>query len=147
MTLLMKNAPVGSPAPGLSDSPLWARIRGAHLPVSCDGQAFHERLGQIAGLVAAEAQKLEDEYRRFLYLAMLSEAPRRPPRLIRVAWAYHAGLAGYTEDFCPWVLGRDLRPTRSARPQDQGYAQSWAAYRDEFLRPPPVEFWPVPATA
>lgn len=127
-----------------TDPLLWARIRGAHLPVERDGRSFAEHLAERAGLSPAAARALETEYRRYLYLAVVAEARCVPPGLVRLAWDYHAGLDGYGEDFCPWVLGRRLMPRDPAAPDDPGYGATWARYRAEFGSAPPEPLWPAP---
>lgn len=124
---------------------LWARIRGAHLPVERDGRVFHERLAELSGLGAVEARALEREYRRFLYLAVVTESACVPPPLVHLAWGYHASLDGYGEDFCRWVLGRSIGPESVAADSSApAYAATWQAYFAEFGVAPPARFWPMP---
>ena len=131
-----------------SDPTLWSRIRGAHLPVECDGREFHQHLCDITGLGAARGRALELEYRRFLYLAARSETWREPSALVRLAWEYHVGLeAGYAEDFCPWVLGRTLRPRPAPEAPRPAYGATCADYRAEFGIAPPEAIWPDPELA
>jgi len=132
---------------GVSDSMLWARISGAHLPVARDGLTFAEHLAREAAIPAELAEAVEAEYRRFLYLAVLSNDPVQGPPLVQRAWEYHAGLDGYREDFCPWVLGRDdLMPARmpARMPATASYGALFGAYRTEFGAIPPAAIWPDP---
>ncbi|GKY87255.1 hypothetical protein [Sinisalibacter aestuarii] len=123
---------------------LWYRIRGAHLPVERDGRSFAEHLAEITGLSPAAALRLELEYRRFLYLAALTSAPRVPPGLVRVAWSYHAEHEGYGKEFCDWIIGRRLTFAPTVEAPARAYAETVAAYLQEFGAEPPAEVWPAP---
>lgn len=133
----------GSSLTRLSDRVLWARIRGAHLPVERDGRGFHEHIAELAEISPLQGRAVEREYRRFLYVAAVSGRGLVPPALVRVAWSYHASLDGYDEDFCRWILGRTLKPGPAAG-DEPGYALTWQAYRAEFGVVPPATVWPEP---
>jgi len=128
-------------SPRLSNPDLWARIAGAFLPVEADGRGFAAHVAALAGLEPHAARRLVDEYRRFLYLAATRAAPLAPPARVWVVWDYHASLDGYRDDFCTWILGRDLPCAGSAGPGAPGYAAARAAYAAEF-GPPPLALWP-----
>lgn len=139
MTAMMHN--------GLSRPALWHRIAGAHLPVERDGRSFSDHLAQITGLSACLAECLEGEYRRFLYLAVISREPRVPPGLVRVAWSYHAEHEGYAREFSHYVLGSPLQFTPTTSMPARAYAATVMAYGHEFGAPPPAEIWPDPDAA
>ncbi len=130
----------------MTDPSLWCRIRGAMLPVERDGRSFARQLADVTGLAPDEARALEGEYRRFLYLAALTAAPREPLGLLRAAWEYHAGFEGYLYDFCPWVLDRHLPAGPVTKLSAPAYAATWFDYGAEFGAPPPEPFWPAPET-
>lgn len=130
----------------MSDAFLWVRIRGAMLPVEANGHSFAQQLGEITGLPVAEARVLEGEYRRFLYLAALSTAPREPLGLLRRAWEHHASFEGYLYDFCPWVLERHLPVPQVSKITAPAYAATRIDYAAEFRTSPPEPFWPMPQT-
>ena len=129
----------------LSDPFLWARIRGAMLPVDAAGHSFAEQLAEITGFDRDTAEALEVEYRRFLYLAALTKAPREPLGPLRQAWEYHAGFEGYLYDFCPWVLDRHLALVPVSKITAPAYAATRIDYAAEFGAPPPEPHWPAPA--
>jgi len=128
----------------MTDPALWVRIRGAMLPVQCDGRSFARQLSDVTGLDRAGAAVLEGEYRRFLYLAVLTPSPREPLGLIREAWDYHAGFEGYLHDFCPWILDRHLPGRPLSKLSAPAYAATWFDYGAEFGGPPPAPYWPAP---
>ncbi|RME14056.1 MAG: hypothetical protein D6801_09930 [Alphaproteobacteria bacterium] len=132
------------PAPStLTDPHLWARIDTAPLPAS---RAFHEfahRLGQALDLPLAEAREVEREYRRFLYLATISNALVVPPEPVQRAWEMHAAAPEYTS-FCAGVLGPPLPLDDFARKfgSAAAYRGTLEAYRREFGHLPPETVWP-----
>ncbi|MCB1348586.1 MAG: hypothetical protein R3D59_13410 [Paracoccaceae bacterium] len=128
----------------LSDPFLWARIQGAMLPIDESGRSFARQLGEVTGLAPDDAETLEAEYRRFLYLAALTPAPRQPLGPLRQAWEYHAGFEGYLFDFCPWVLERHLPAVPVSKITAPAYAATRIDYAAEFGAPPPAPFWPAP---
>ena len=130
----------------MSDPSLWFRIRGAMLPVDRAGRSFARQLSEVTGLAVEAAKALEDEYRRFLYLAALTPSPREPLGLLRKAWEYHAGFEGYLYDFCPWVLDRHLPAGPVTKLSAPAYAATWFDYGVEFGAPPPESYWPAPET-
>ena len=128
----------------LTDPGIWYRIRGAMLPVARDGREFHEQLAEVTGLDPAAARDLELEYRRFLYLAAVTDAPREPIGLLRAAWDHHAGFDGYLLDFCPWVLDRHMPARAAGKLTGPAYAAAWFDYATEFGTEPPAPYWPAP---
>ena len=130
----------------LTDPFLWVRIRGAMLPVEANGRGFALQLGEITGLAPKAALALEGEYRRFLYLAALTSAPREPLGLLRKAWEYHASFEGYLYDFCPWVLERHLPAGPITKITAPAYTATRIDYAAEFRTPPPEPYWPKPET-
>ena len=128
----------------LTDPFLWVRIRGAMLPVEDNGRGFALQLGEITGLAPTAALALEGEYRRFLYLAALTSAPREPLGLLRKAWEHHASFEGYLYDFCPWVLGRHLPAVPVSKITAPAYAATRIDYIAEFGAPPLERIWPMP---
>jgi len=129
---------------GLSRPALWARIAGAHLPIERDGRDFAEHLAEITGFSPRMARLLEREYRRFVYLAVISSDLRMPPGLVRVAWSYHAEHDGYAQEFTQFVLGRPLVFTPTVAMPARAYTATVAAYLREFAEDPPPAIWPDP---
>ncbi len=128
----------------MTDPALWMRVQGAMLPVEADGRSFARQLGDVTGLAPASAGRLEQEYRRFLYIAAVTASPREPLGLLRQAWDYHAGFDGYLYDFCPWVLERHLPAGPVGKLTGPAYAAAWFDYTTEFGAEPPAPYWPAP---
>ncbi|WP_188527457.1 hypothetical protein [Sinisalibacter lacisalsi] len=115
----------------------------APLPATRDGREFHGALAQANDLPLADAREIEVEYRRFLYLAAISDAPRVVPAQIRQAWQMHARNPDYVH-FCTSVLGKPLPLDDTTRMlgASRAYHQTRAAYMREFGHRPPALYWP-----
>ncbi|SMH33896.1 hypothetical protein SAMN05661107_0473 [Maritimibacter sp. HL-12] len=127
----------------MTDSLLWSRIRMAPLPATRDGREFHCALALASDLPLSEAREIEMEYRRFLYLAAITDAPRVVPPQIRRAWQMHAQSPEYAL-FCNGVVGKALPLDDATRMLGaaRAYHETRAAYRAEFGQNPPRFYWP-----
>lgn len=127
----------------LTDPHLWDRIRAAPLPVSRARHEFHETLAYQLDLPAYEARELVEEYRRFLYLVAITDAPRVAPEPVRKAWAMHAQSPDYSA-FCAGALCRSLVLDDGTRKfgANSAYHRTLEAYVSEFGTRPPASVWP-----
>jgi len=127
----------------MTDPHLWSRIRLAPLPATRDGREFHRALAHAQDLPLTEARDIEEEYRRFLYLAAIGDAFRVAPPLVREAWQMHAQSPEYVP-FCASVLGRELPLDDGSRMLGAAgaYRETRTAYQREFNTRPPRHHWP-----
>lgn len=127
--------------PRLSAPELWTRVQGVLLPPSGD-VPFAARVAQITGVPVDLAGAVELEYRRFLYLATLSDQPLAPPHLVHLAWELHSHDSGYSA-FCLRVLGRSLvfRPMAAHVDPEAAYSAARTQYLLEFGAPLPEAIW------
>jgi len=140
-----KTMDVKSPAdPGrMTDPHLWDRIKLATLPVSPARHEFPQALAYMSDLPVYEAREVVEEYRRFLYLAAISDDHRVPPEPVRKAWEMHAHNPEYTA-FCAGALGKPLGLDDGARKfgANAAYRRTLEAYEREFGTLPPAAIWP-----
>ncbi|GKY87256.1 hypothetical protein [Sinisalibacter aestuarii] len=131
----------------LSDPRLWDRIRLAALPASKAQHEFAQALAHVSDLPLLEAREVEEEYRRWLYLAAATDALRIPPEPVRKAWVIHNQSADYNE-FCAEVLARPLPLDDGARKfgANGAYRRTLQAYLREFGTPPPRTIWQAAVT-
>lgn len=141
--LMFSKKTVAGNAGQMTDPHIWSRIRLAPLPATRDGRDFHRALAFAHDLPLAEARDIEEEYRRFLYLAATSHALRVAPPLVREAWQLHAQSPEYVP-FCASVIGRDLPLDDTSRMlgSSGAYRETRAAYQREFGVRPPRLYWP-----
>jgi hypothetical protein len=89
------------------------------------------------------------EYKRFIYLAAISDRILTPSQAVDQAWHLHLTYTrSYWEDLCAGALGKALhhQPTEGGKAEGQKFAEAYeatlSAYRREFGAAPPVDIWP-----
>ncbi len=131
-----------------SDPALWARI--AEYPIGIDGAAFSfaQRLARDNNWTPNFADQVMGEYKRFVYLATISEQQLTPSDQVDQAWHLHLL---HTHDY--WgrfveTLGAPLHhgPTPGGRAAAADYRccyeRTIARYCEEFGEHPPPSIWP-----
>jgi hypothetical protein len=110
---------------------------------------FSARLARENGWTRAEALRVMEEYRRFVYLAMTAGHPVTPSVAVDQAWHLHLTYTrSYWDDLCGRVLGRPLHhgPTTGgvaeASKFNDYYSRTLDSYRDAFGQEPPADVWP-----
>jgi hypothetical protein len=114
--------------------------------------SFSARLARENGWTRAEALKVMEEYRRFVYLAMTAGHPVTPSVAVDQAWHLHLTYTrSYWDDLCGRVLGRPLHhdPTKGGSAEGGRftgyYARTLQSYRAAFGQEPPAGIWPSAA--
>jgi uncharacterized protein (TIGR04222 family) len=111
---------------------------------------FVARLARENGWSRPYAERVVEEYKRFVFLAVTGTAPVCPSEDVDAAWHLHLTYSrSYWKRFCGEVLGRPLHhdPTRGG--PDEGakhlamYADTLARYRAEFGASAPADVWPA----
>jgi hypothetical protein len=111
--------------------------------------SFRDRLARENGWTRGYAQRVIDEYLRFVYLAMASGHVVTPSDQVDQAWHLHLTYThSYWDRLCGKMLKRPLHhgPTRggtaeSAKYDDQ-YARTIKSYTKLFGHSPPPDIWP-----
>ena len=134
-----------------SKSALWRSIDGFEIDDPQATLPFTARLARENGWSRAFARRAFEEYKRFCYLAMVSEQPVVPSEEVDQVWHQHLTYTrSYWDEFCPNVLGRPLHhgPTRGGSEQravhGDLYVLTLELYEREFGTSPPAELWPAP---
>ena len=111
--------------------------------------SFARKLARENCWTLNHADRVIDEYRRFVYLAVTAGHPVSPSDPVDQAWHQHLlQTHTYWEDFCPRVLGTALHhhPSGGGRGEQQTikrwYAQTLESYRSVFGEQPPADIWP-----
>src|SRR5262245_53329073 len=114
------------------------------------GLPFAARLARENGWSRAYADRVIAEYKRFVFLAMISESPVCPSEDVDAAWHLHLTYTrSYWKRFCGDVLGRPLHhePTKGGPAEHEKhldmYARTKARYREAFGHAPPTVIWPA----
>ncbi len=112
--------------------------------------SFADRLANENGWRASYADRVIEEYKKFLYLAMVAGHPVSPSEAVDQAWHLHLVYTrSYWDDLCRDVLGRPLHhgPTLGGAAEqakhDDWYDRTLASYRRLFNAEPPGDIWPA----
>jgi uncharacterized protein (TIGR04222 family) len=135
----------------VTTSQLWTQIQALPLNDPTAEQTFTARLAKENGWRMAYAERVVQEYRKFLLLAKVAGHAVSPPDAIDQAWHLHILYTrSYWDDLCSQILGFKLHhePSRGGRAERQKfaglYAQTLQSYMNVFGMQPPVDIWPSP---
>lgn len=110
---------------------------------------FSRRLARENAWTVGFASRVIEEYKRFIYLACVSDAPVTPSDEVDQAWHLHlAYTRSYWDELCETALRRKLHhgPTKGGKREgekfDAWYERTKAFYATEFDTPPPIDIWP-----
>lgn len=113
--------------------------------------SFVARLARENAWSLAHAQRVFDEYKRFVFLAVECGHAVTPSEEVDQAWHLHLVYTrSYWDDLCSGVLGRALHhgPTKGGVDEgarfDAQYRATLASYARIFATPPPAGIWPAP---
>ncbi|MEM8874543.1 MAG: hypothetical protein AAGD32_09810 [Planctomycetota bacterium] len=128
---------------------LWQKLQSFSLDVPGAALTFTHRLARENEWSVDFAERVVDEYKNFVYLAMRAGHSVTPSEEVDQAWHLHLCYTrSYWDDMCGNVLERPLHhgPTQggadeSAKYHDW-YALTLASYRRVFGEAPPADIWP-----
>jgi hypothetical protein len=130
---------------------LWNRLRDFEFDESGVHLTFTDRLARDNGWTFEFAERVVEEYRRFILLAATAGHPVTPSEEVDRAWHLHlAYTRSYWDDLCGEVLGFPLHhgPTTGGEAEDAKYAdwyeRTLRSYEHTFNAPPPSGIWPPP---
>ncbi len=128
---------------------LWSMIRSFDIDGGPSSLTFSKRLARENGWSHGYAQRVIDEYRKFVFLCMTSGHKCTPSDEVDQAWHLHMI---YTESywlrFCGEILPRPLHhgPTKGGQAEDDKfvnwYERTKESYRIFFRQAPPSDIWP-----
>jgi hypothetical protein len=111
---------------------------------------FAARLARENGWSRSFADRAIEEYKRFMFLAVVAGHPVTPSDQVDQVWHLHLLYTrSYWDRFCGEVLGRpvDHGPTKGGKQEgskfEQWYERTLASYRSVFGEPP-TDLWPPP---
>lgn len=130
---------------------LWTLLEQMRIEDAGASRSFEQALAEETGWSEERARAVSREYRRFLYLAAVSDAEVTPSIPVDKAWHLHLSYTRhYWEIMCPDILRRPLHhrpsaggPAEEARHYEQ-YAATLALYLATFGQPAPESVWPRP---
>lgn len=136
--------------PPVLDRPaLWAALSNMQIDLPGCGR-FATALAGRQGWTAAFAERVTQEYRRFLYLAATADSEVTPSKAVDEAWHLHLASPHYEEGLCRRLLGRRLehRPGTGEPGEEERHRRQYEAlrarYQTVFGELPPSDIWPGP---
>lgn len=140
---------MGQSSTDFKECGLWNKLTGMRISGEDDALPFVARLGRENGWSASRAERVYQEYLRFLYLASVAGHPVTPSEDVDQAWHLHLCYTrSYWANLCGTILGRPLHheptrggPSERTRYRDQ-YEGTLQAYRKHFQSEPPQDIWP-----
>lgn len=131
------------------DHVLWTALAGYRVGPDDAAFSFEARLARENGWAADHADRVMDEYRRFLFLAAVAGHQVTPSDAVDQAWHLHLTYSrDYWDRLCGAVLGRPLHHGPTAGGDDEQhryfaqYADTLASYEHWFGAAPPADIWP-----
>ncbi|MCD6050790.1 MAG: hypothetical protein K0Q55_2193 [Verrucomicrobia bacterium] len=128
---------------------LWERISRYTFDTPGTAYPFVERLAEENGWPLGYALRVEEEYRRFAFLAVSAGHPVSPPDTVDQAWHLHQLYSdSYWEDFCNQTLGTAFshHPTKGGAAEQNKFADWYKLTTESYVRffgqPPPTDIWP-----
>lgn len=133
----------------MQNKSLWNKINDLELSPPTAGLSFESRLARENGWSTGQAIRVISEYKKFLYLAAVSDRMLTPSEAVDQAWHLHLTYTrSYWDNLCAAVLGKPLhhQPTEGGKAEGKKFAAAYEAtrdaYRREFGAAPPADVWP-----
>ncbi|MHC2070213.1 TIGR04222 domain-containing membrane protein [Bremerella sp. T1] len=130
---------------------LWNKIEAFTFDDEGTTLTFAARLARENGWRLGYAQRVVDEYRRFVFLSMVAGHAVSPCEAVDQAWHLHLTYThSYWQKLCEEILPRPLHhvPT-TGRTEEAGKFEDWysktlESYERFFKHAPPSDIWPPP---
>ena len=128
---------------------IYERIRDFAIDEGDPVFAFEQRLARENSWSTAYAQRVIDEYKRFVFLAVAAGHPVTPSDQVDQVWHLHLTFTrSYWQRLCDEVLETPLHhgPTRGGDDErskfNDWYGRTQDSYRRLFGAEPPADIWP-----
>lgn len=136
------------PTSTLTD-PLWQKLVEFRFDADDSTSPFTARLAKENGWSPRFTQRVLNEYRRFLFLAVRAGHPVTPSDAVDHAWHLHLLYTeSYWGELCPQVLGQPFHhcPSKGGATEDRKftswYERTHESYRAFFGEHAPADIWP-----
>lgn len=132
----------------MRNSDLWSRIQQVDLNDPTSHLKITERLASENGWKQEYASRVVEEYKRFMYLAIVCSHAVTPSDQVDQMWHLHMIYTRDYDSFCEDVLGKWIHhgPTKGGKAQDdlfeKQYRETKESYLEEFGQAVPEDIWP-----
>ncbi|NCR27667.1 MAG: TIGR04222 domain-containing membrane protein [Microcystis aeruginosa G11-01] len=130
---------------------LYKRIQAFALDWPDSQLSFSQRLAKDNGWSLGYTQRVIEEYKKFIFLAVAAGHPVTPSDQIDQVWHLHLTYTrSYWQEFCPKILQTTLHhePTRGGSSEQlkfgSWYSKTLESYEQFFGHIPPIDIWPKP---
>jgi hypothetical protein len=129
---------------------LWVRLQDIAFDDLDSAFPFTARLARDNGWSLGFARRAVEEYRRFVYLAMVGAREATPSDEVDQVWHLHLTYTRHYWGPFAAALGAPLHhgPTKGGAAEQARYSNAYAAtlalYTEEFGAAPPADLWPAP---
>lgn len=130
---------------------LYKRIQAFALDRPDSQLSFSQRLAKDNGWSSGYTQRVIEEYKKFVFLAVAAGHPVTPSDQIDQVWHLHLTYTRlYWQEFCPKILQTTLHhePTRGGSSEQlkfgSWYSKTLESYEQFFGHIPPIDIWPKP---
>lgn len=132
-------------------SQLWQTLKEFRVDEPGTPLSFVKRLARENRWSSAYAERVFEEYKRFVFLAVAAGHRVTPSDEVDQAWHLHlAYTESYWTDMCGKLLGQPLHhgPTKGGQQEDDKYfdwySRTLESYERFFGHKPPADIWPSP---
>ena len=129
---------------------LWQHIAANFDGSNAFSKAFASKIARKHGWKNLFALKALDEYKKFVYLGIISDFQVTPSKVIDIVWHEHLLFTKGYRQFCSEVIKYEfdhypeLVPiTQQTEQFNAQYLQTLDLYRTEFNSTPPAEIWEI----
>ena len=138
----------------LVPSHLTDRVAAAFGGTDASTKAFASKIARKLSWTPRFALHAIEEYKKFVYLGIVSDFSVTPPKVIDQVWHEHLLFSRGYREFCRDVLTRDFDHNPELLPSSEQtsvfqaqYEETLARYTGEFNVVPPVDVWGTPKFA
>ncbi len=129
---------------------LYEKICSFSLDAAESSLMFSQRLAQENDWNYAYALQVIEEYKKFVFLALVAGHPVTPSEQVDQVWHLHLTYThSYWQEFCPNILGAPFHhsPTHGGVAEQvkfvEWYNRTLTSYQHFFGEVPPLTIWPV----
>ncbi len=130
---------------------LWDHVRAAFGGTNPSTRAFADKISRKLGWDCNFALRAIGEYKKFVFLGVVSDFGVTPSKIIDQVWHEHLLFTGAYRSFCAEILGRDFdhKPELVPVADETGifqaqYRETLHLYQWEFGVDPPADIWSIP---
>jgi hypothetical protein len=130
---------------------LWDNVVSKFGGANASAKAFAHKLAAKRGWKDSFALKAVSEYKKFIYLGVVSDFVVTPSEIIDKAWHQHILFSKAYRNFCSDVIEYEFDHTPELIPlliqtgiYNAQYLDTLALYKKEFDMEPPADIWGTP---